>query len=98
MKILRAAFLLIVSTFAFAQNSAPRLNQSPRHQEWIVVKNGERQVHAFVVYPQSKEKSTAVLLIHENKGLTDWVRGLADQVAEAGFIAVAPDLLSGMAE
>jgi carboxymethylenebutenolidase len=36
-----------------------------------------------------------VLVIHENKGLTDWVRSVADQLAEAGHIAIAPDLLSG---
>jgi dienelactone hydrolase len=36
-----------------------------------------------------------VLVIHENKGLTDWVRSVADRVAEAGYIAIAPDLLSG---
>jgi carboxymethylenebutenolidase len=44
-----------------------------------------------------KEKAPAILIIHENQGLTDWVRGLADRVAEARYIAVAPDLLSGMA-
>lgn len=71
------------------------LAASPRHQEWVVVKNGERSIHAFVVYPEKKDKTAVVLVIHENKGLTDWVRGLADQVAEAGYIAVAPDLLSG---
>jgi carboxymethylenebutenolidase len=37
------------------------------------------------------------VVIHEIFGLTDWVRGVADQLAEAGYIAIAPDLLSGMA-
>lgn len=54
-------------------------------------------VHCFVVYPEVKDEAPAVLIIHENMGLTDWVRGVADQLAEAGYIAVAPDLLSGMA-
>jgi carboxymethylenebutenolidase len=48
------------------------------------------------VYPESKDKRPVVLIIHEIFGMTDWVQGLADQVAEAGYIAVAPDLLSGM--
>ena len=83
---------------ALAQDWAlKRLEQSPRHQEWLAVKNGERTVQTFVVYPQSKEKATAVVLIHENRGLSDWVRGVADQLAEAGYIALAPDLLSGAA-
>lgn len=72
-----------------------RLEASSRHHEWVAVKNGERSVHCFVVYPEVKDKATAVLVIHENKGLTDWVRGVADQLAEAGYIAIAPDLLSG---
>src|SRR5947207_6440595 len=73
-----------------------RLEKSPRHHEWVVVKNGTRDVHCFVVFPEVKDKATAVLVIHENKGLTDWVRGVADQLAEAGYIAIAPDMLSGL--
>ena len=72
-----------------------RLEASPRHQEWVQIKNGARTVHAFVVYPETSKKVPAIIAIHENMGLTDWVRGLADQLAEAGYIAVAPDLLSG---
>ena len=72
-----------------------KLEKSSRHQEWVEVKNGKWTVHSFVVYPEKKEKATAVLVIHENKGLTDWVRSVADQLAEAGYIAIAPDLLSG---
>jgi carboxymethylenebutenolidase len=73
-----------------------RLEKSPRHQEWVAVKQGDRVVHAFLVYPEVKQKAPAVVVIHENQGLTDWVRGVADQLAEAGYIAIAPDLLSGM--
>jgi carboxymethylenebutenolidase len=73
-----------------------RLNQSPRHHEWVQLKVGERTLHAFVVFPEVKEKAPAVVVIHENKGLSDWARSAADQFAEAGVIAVAPDLLSGL--
>src|SRR5262249_38161819 len=52
---------------------------------------------SFIVFPEVKDKATAVVVIHEIFGLTDWVRGVADQLAEAGYIAIAPDLLSGMA-
>lgn len=74
-----------------------RLEASPRHLEWVTVKNADRQVKCFVAFPEVKEKATAVIIIHEIFGLTDWVRGVADQLAEAGYIAIAPDLLSGMA-
>jgi len=73
-----------------------RLAKSPRHQEWVKVKNGSREVSSFVVYPESKNKTTAVVVIHEIFGMSDWVQSLTDQLAEAGYIAIAPDLLSGM--
>jgi carboxymethylenebutenolidase len=73
-----------------------RADKSPRHQEWVQVKNGSRTVNSFVVYPEVKNKATAVVVIHEIFGLSDWMRSLTDQLAEAGYIAIAPDLLSGM--
>lgn len=72
------------------------LEKSPRHHEWVAVKQGDREVQTFVVYPEVSDKALAVVIIHENRGLTDWVRSVADRVAAAGYIAVAPDLLSGM--
>jgi carboxymethylenebutenolidase len=90
------ALCFAVAVPAFGQDPAlQRLEKSPRHHEWVPIKNGDRTVHAFVVYPQVSGKATAVVVLHENKGLTDWVRGVADQLAEAGHIALAPDLLSG---
>ena len=73
-----------------------RLVKSPRHQEWVKVKNGNREVNSFVVYPEVKKKATAVVVIHEIFGMSDWVQQLTDELAEAGYIAIAPDLLSGM--
>lgn len=85
-------------TAAFAQDWAlEKLEKSPRHQEWVDVKHGDRTVRAFVVYPEVNKKVPVIIVIHENQGLTDWVRDLADQVAAAGYIAIAPDLLSGYA-
>jgi carboxymethylenebutenolidase len=72
-----------------------RLNSSPRHGEWVDIKSGERTIKAFVVYPERKNKAPVMLVIHEIFGLTDWVRSLCDELAEAGVIAIAPDLLSG---
>jgi carboxymethylenebutenolidase len=74
-----------------------RLENTPRHLEWVKVKQGNREVNCCVAYPEVKEKATTVIVIHEIFGLTDWVRGVADQLAEAGYIAIAPDLLSGSA-
>ncbi|MDB6018547.1 MAG: Dienelactone hydrolase-related enzyme [Pedosphaera sp.] len=73
-----------------------RLDKSPRHGEWVKVKQGQREVESFITYPEVKEKATAVVVIHEIFGLTDWARGVTDELAEAGYIAIAPDLLSGL--
>lgn len=99
---MRKLLMLIAILTSIAVSSAQdyalqRLEKSPRHQEWVTVKNGERTVHAFLVFPEVKNKALAVVVIHENRGLTDWVRSVADQLAEVGYIAIAPDLLSGMA-
>src|SRR4026208_138848 len=76
---------------AFAQDWAKeRLNGSPRHGEWVEYKSGERPLKAFVVYPERKEKAPVVVVIHEIFGLTDWVRGGGEELAEAGYIATAP--------
>src|ERR1017187_6240331 len=91
-----AALMPVVT--ASAQDWAKgRLEKSPRHLEWVKVKHDQREVNCFVAYPEVKDKATAVILIHEIFGLTDWVREVADRLAEAGYIAIAPDLLSGAA-
>ena len=42
-----------------------RIDQSPRHSEWVSVKHGGRSVETLVVYPESKDKRPVVLVIHE---------------------------------
>jgi carboxymethylenebutenolidase len=88
--------LIFAAQSLLAQDWAKaRLNNSPRHGEWVEIKSGDRTIKAFVVYPERKDKAPVVLVIHEIFGLSDWVRGLCDQLAENGVIAIAPDLLSG---
>jgi len=87
---------IFLTQSVFAQEWAKeRLNKSPRHAEWVDLKSGDRGIKAFVVYPEQKEKTPVVIVIHEIFGLTEWVRGICDQLAENGVIAIAPDLLSG---
>jgi carboxymethylenebutenolidase len=78
--------------------SAPaRLAASPRHGEWIkiaVEPGSPDSIMAWVVYPVTRQKAPVVVVVHEIFGLSTWVRGVADQVAAEGFIAIAPDFLS----
>ena len=80
------------------QEAKARLDSSPRHGEYADVKlpGSDQQVRTWVVYPERKDKAPVVIVIHEIYGLSDWIRGVADQLAAEGFIAVAPDLVSGM--
>jgi len=97
MKRIALILVVLITQAVWAQDWArTQLAKSPRHQEWVTVKHDGRSVETFVVYPESKDKRPVVVLIHEIFGMSDWVQDLADQVAAAGYIAVAPDLLSGM--
>ncbi|HEX6105685.1 MAG TPA: dienelactone hydrolase family protein [Gemmatimonadales bacterium] len=81
---------------AAAERAAERLRGSTRHGEWTrIPAGGADTVRAYVVYPERSTRAPVVVVIHEIFGLTTWVRGVADQLAADGFIAVAPDLLSG---
>jgi carboxymethylenebutenolidase len=95
--LLVAGVLVSASPTSAQEWAKARLEKSPRHMEWVKLKQGKREVNSFIAFPEVKEKATAVVVIHEIFGLTDWVRGVTDQLAEAGYIAIAPDLLSGSA-
>src|SRR5476649_271236 len=89
-----AVVFLCATLGAQAQDWAKaKLAKSPRHQEWVKVKHGDREVNCFVVYPEVKDKATSVVLIHEIFGLTDWACEMADELAAEGYIVIAPDLI-----
>jgi len=91
------ALFVLSAAVACGQSAAvtSRLASSPRHREWVTVKSGGRDVACFVTYPEVGGRAPAVLVIHEIFGLSDWARSVTDQLAEHGYIAIAPDLLSG---
>lgn len=93
----RAAAVAVVPPLpASASTVQDRLTTSPRHGEWAMIKTGPNDsVRAWVVYPERSSKAPVVLVVHEIYGLSTWVRGVADQLAANGFIAIAPDLLTG---
>ena len=96
--------LLITAALAAAQSIPPgeggakaAIDKSPRHGEWVdvAVPGAKTPIRTYVVYPERKDKAPVVIVIQEIYGLTDWIRSVADQLAADGFIAIAPDLLSG---
>src|SRR5687768_4146773 len=107
-RILVVALVSGCCALAHAQSNIPpgesgakaAIEKSPRHGEWadVEVPGRSAPVRAYVVYPEVKDKAPVVIVIHEIFGLTDWIRSVADQLAADGFIAIAPDLLSGTGE
>jgi carboxymethylenebutenolidase len=92
-----AATGLGVSSLGAQDWARQAVDRSPRRREWVTVKHDGRSVESFVAYPQGQEKAPAMVVIHEIFGMTDWVESVADEFAAAGYVAIAPDLLSGMA-
>jgi carboxymethylenebutenolidase len=81
-----------------ATTAAARLASSPRHGEWVTIRTGPQagdSLRLWVVYPQRSTKAPVVIVVHEIFGLSTWIRSVADQLAADGFIAIAPDFLTG---
>src|SRR5947209_655365 len=72
------------------------LNTTRRHREWVSVPAGSASVRAFIVYPERSDKAPAVVLSASKQGASDWIRAVADKAAAEGFIAIVPDVLSGV--
>jgi carboxymethylenebutenolidase len=64
--------------------------------EWVDIPMGRGKLHTWVEYPAGEAKAPVVLVMHYDAGLDDLQQALVDQLATDGFIAVAPDLLSGL--
>lgn len=96
-KALNYAFAILFTGIVYAQDFAlTQLENSPRHHEWIQLTSNGRTLHSFVAYPERSGNAPVVIVIHENRGLDHWARSFADQMAAAGYLAIAPDLISGI--
>lgn len=81
---------------AGAADARARVEKSPRHGEWAMVRTSSGDsVRAWVVYPERSTNAPVVLVVHEIFGISPWIRAVTDQLAADGFIAIAPDLLTG---
>ena len=77
---------------------AARLAASPRHGEYVMIPRSPGSTDSlklWVVYPERRDKAPVVIVLHEIYGVSTWIRGVADQLAAEGYIAIAPDLITG---
>jgi carboxymethylenebutenolidase len=65
-----------------------------RH-EWVDVPFAGQRLRTWIEYPNRPDRAPVVVVMSHEAGLDDWMRAVADQLATDGFIAVAPDVLSG---
>ncbi len=91
-----AAASLIQPVLPGENTAKALLNATHRHREWVNVQAGSATIRAFIVYPERSNTAPVVLLSADRQGASDWIRAVGDQVAAAGFIAVVPDVLSGL--
>jgi carboxymethylenebutenolidase len=89
--------LAVCAALVSAQDWAKeRVEKSPRHREWVTITHDGRKLEAFVAYPEASKNTPVIVVIHEIFGMSDWVQEVTDEFAAAGYIAIAPDLLSAM--
>jgi carboxymethylenebutenolidase len=108
---MRTAIIIIASMMIFtavsglgqqlppSNETAPAaLEQSPRHGEFVDVAfpEGDHPIKSWVVYPERSTRAPVIVVIHEIFGLTDWIRAIADDLAREGYLAIAPDFISGL--
>jgi len=66
-----------------------------RH-EWVDIPVGSNKVHTWIEYPDGEAPAPVVIVMSYEPGLDDWMRSVADELAASGFIALAPDVLTGL--
>lgn len=64
--------------------------------EYIKYPGVPNEMTAYVARPQKAKKYAAVVVIHENRGLTPHIEDVARRAAKAGYLSIAPNALSAL--
>lgn len=64
------------------------------HSEYVKYVSGKDTITAYLSYPERRDAAPAVIVIHEIFGMSDFIRETTQRLAQQGFVAIAPDLLS----
>jgi len=69
-----AVLICVVIPLSAQDWARQRLEQSPRHREWVTIKHDQRSVETLIAYPETSAKTPVILVIHEIFGMTEWRR------------------------
>ncbi len=61
---------------------------------WVGLESQDDELTAYLARPAAEGEFPAVMVCHENRGLTAHIRDVARRLAQAGYVALAVDLLS----
>lgn len=90
-----AATALLPLLDAAAAGAQDATREGPAlHTEDIEYPGATGAVRAHLARPEGGQKLSAVIVIHENRGLVPHIRDVANRIAQEGFLALAPDALS----
>ena len=62
--------------------------------EYIKYPGVPNEVTAYVARPKQEKQYAAIIIIHENRGLTPHIEDVTRRAANAGYLAIAPNALS----
>jgi len=72
-----------------------KLESYSGHGEWVKYAAPDgTEITGYIAFPERSDPAPAMIVIHEIFGMSDFVRTVAHDLAEAGYVALAPDLLS----
>ncbi len=85
-----------VLAVAFGRPRPPSsaLSRADIHAEFIKYASGGDSITAYIAYPERRDAAPGVIVIHEIFGMSDFVKRTTERLAQQGFVALAPDLLT----
>jgi carboxymethylenebutenolidase len=98
---------IITGSMAMALSIAPMLESN--HAKAATIREDDEEIetesiaydvngvtmYAYTAKPVKKTNLGGVIVIHENRGLTEHIKDVTRRVAKAGYFGMAPDALSG---
>jgi carboxymethylenebutenolidase len=89
-------FAKVPGQLASGWNAPSTVARTKLRHEWVDIPVGSRKVHTWIEYPDGEAKAAVVVVMSYEAGLDEWMCSVADELATSGFIALAPDVLTGL--